>query len=163
MIDDKAQVIIDKRLTDLAKLSAAKAANTMAEALKRASAYVAGMAKRIVYAGHPEHLQGDTGRLRTSIKDELHYPEAYIGSNVIYAAVHEFGATIRPKTKPRLAWRNKATGRWSSALEVTIPKRPYLAPALEGSLAPVEAIFTNTIYTELLGGNPHAVPGGGGE
>lgn len=162
MIDDKAQVIIDKRLTDLAKLSAARAAGSMAEALKRASVYVSGMAKRLVYAGHPEHLNGDTGRLRQSITAEQHYPEAYVGSNVVYAPVHEFGATIRPKNKPRLAWRNKETGQWASALEVTIPKRPYLEPALEGSAPAVEAIFTNTIYTELLGGDPHAMPAGGG-
>ena len=162
MIDDKARVIIDTRLQQLARLSEQTTARSLAQALKRASVWVAGTAKKLVYAGHPEHLDGDTGRLRQSITDQQNYPEAYVGSNVVYAPVHEFGETILPKNKPRLVWRNKKTGQWASALEVTIPKRPYLEPALEGSARAVEAIFTNTVYTELLGGDPDAMPAGGG-
>ena len=161
MIDDKARVIIDTRLQQLARLSEQTTARSLAQGLKRASVWVAGTAKKLVYAGHPEHLDGDTGRLRQSITDQQNYPEAYVGSNVVYAPVHEEGATIRPKQKPRLVWRDRATGRWGTALEVTIPKRPYLAPALEGSQPAIEAIFTNTIYTELLGGEPHSIPAGG--
>lgn len=56
-----------------------------------------------------------------------------VGSNRIYAAVHQFGATIKPVRAKALAFRLGATGPRggkSSALvfakSVTIPQRPYL-------------------------------------
>ncbi len=50
-----------------------------------------------------------------------------IGSNKIYAAVHQFGATIRPKNpKGQLAIRDHKGAFRGLAREVTIPARPYL-------------------------------------
>lgn len=56
-----------------------------------------------------------------------------VGSNRIYAAVHQFGATIKPKNGKALAFRlGKAGPRGGKgsglvfARSVTIPARPYL-------------------------------------
>lgn len=43
-----------------------------------------------------------------------------VGSNLAYAAVHQFGATIKPKSGKLLAFRGHV------AKSVTIPARPYL-------------------------------------
>jgi phage virion morphogenesis protein len=43
-----------------------------------------------------------------------------VGSNLVYAAVHQFGATIKPKSAKVLAFRGHV------AESVTIPARPYL-------------------------------------
>jgi phage virion morphogenesis protein len=53
-----------------------------------------------------------------------------VGTNVVYAAVHQFGAVIRPKTKKRLAFRIPGGG-FRSAASVTIPARPFLGFAQE--------------------------------
>lgn len=43
-----------------------------------------------------------------------------VGSNLVYAAAHQFGATIQPKRAKVLVFRGHA------AKSVTIPARPYL-------------------------------------
>lgn len=56
-----------------------------------------------------------------------------VGSNRVYAAVHQFGATIKPVRAKALAFRLGATGPKGGksfalvrAKAVTIPQRPYL-------------------------------------
>ncbi len=54
-----------------------------------------------------------------------------VGSNRVYAAVHQFGATIRPVRAKALAFRlggvgAKGRGGFVRAQSVTIPARPYL-------------------------------------
>ncbi len=67
---------------------------------------------------------GMRGGLQGSITFDTAGSELAIGSNKIYAGVHQFGATIRPKTAPFLRFRT-ATG-WAAVRSVTIPARPYL-------------------------------------
>ena len=47
-----------------------------------------------------------------------------VGTNKVYAAVHQFGGTIRPRAAPRLAFR--LGQRLVFAGTVTIPARPFL-------------------------------------
>jgi phage virion morphogenesis protein len=47
-----------------------------------------------------------------------------IGTNRVYGAVQQFGATIRPKSAKALVF--KLGGRLVRAKQVTIPARPYL-------------------------------------
>jgi phage virion morphogenesis protein len=47
-----------------------------------------------------------------------------VGTNVLYAAVHQLGATIRPVAAPKLKF--KIGDRWATKSEVTIPARPFL-------------------------------------
>lgn len=67
----------------------------------------------------------DTGHLRDSIVMEAGPDSVTVGTNVIYAAIHQFGGKIVPKKAPHLVFR-----MWDGQLvmtdEVTIPDRPFL-------------------------------------
>lgn len=87
----------------------------------------------------------DTGRLRSSITHDVREGgnsiEGVIGSNVIYARIHELGGVIRPKTPGgKLRFQTKE-GAWVTTDSVTIPARPYLAPAVNSPFAQ-RAIYT---------------------
>ena len=69
--------------------------------------------------------------LRNSITYGAGLAEVRWGSNVVYAAVHQFGATIVPKTARALRFRLGLDGRMVFAKSVTIPARPYLGLSAE--------------------------------
>lgn len=48
-------------------------------------------------------------------------------TNVKYAAIHNYGGIIKPKSKDMLRWKD-ASG-WHAAKQVKIPKRPFLEGA----------------------------------
>ena len=82
-----------------------------------------------LYASHkygPSILVGAgmRGGLQGSITSAVEGNAVLVGSNKIYAAVHQFGAVIRPKVASRL--RFTMGGRAITARSVTIPARPYL-------------------------------------
>ena len=66
----------------------------------------------------------DTGRLRNSISYQATADEVTVGTNVKYAAVHQFGAVIKPKTAKALVF--KAGGQTIFARKVTVPARPFM-------------------------------------
>jgi phage gpG-like protein len=70
-----------------------------------------------------------------------------VGTNVIYAAVHQFGATIRPKKAEALVFRVGNPPRVVKARSVTIPARPVLpTDGLPADYeADVQAIFDDYI------------------
>ncbi|MEX2480199.1 MAG: phage virion morphogenesis protein [Gammaproteobacteria bacterium] len=47
-----------------------------------------------------------------------------VGTNVLYAAIHQLGGTITAKTSKGL--RFKVGGQWATKQQVTIPARPFL-------------------------------------
>lgn len=53
-----------------------------------------------------------------------------VGPNTIYAAIQEFGGTVRAKNVAFLRFKTP-DGFWHSVKEVVIPARPYVFPALE--------------------------------
>lgn len=65
-----------------------------------------------------------SGNLRDSITHRASRDETQVGSNVVYAAIHQFGGTIRAKTAKGL--RFKIGDRFVTKREVTIPARPFL-------------------------------------
>ncbi|MXS82271.1 phage virion morphogenesis protein [Nitrosomonas oligotropha] len=67
----------------------------------------------------------DSSRLLGSITGDSGDDFAEWGSNVIYAAIHQFGGEIRPKSKKALFFRTPSGGG-RSMKKVTIPARPYL-------------------------------------
>jgi len=74
-----------------------------------------------------------TGNLMNSInvkagKTTAHSASVTIGTNVIYAAIHEFGGTIKAKNAPYLCF--VVDGNFVKTKSVEIPARPYLRPAL---------------------------------
>jgi phage virion morphogenesis protein len=66
----------------------------------------------------------DTARLRNSIDYAIAGDTILVGSNVIYALIHQTGGTIKPKTKKALKF--KIGDKWIVAKQVTIKARPYL-------------------------------------
>lgn len=66
----------------------------------------------------------ESGRLRDSISSSPGNDYVRVGTNVIYAAIHQFGGTIVPKNASHLVFR-LATGV-VLAKSVTLPARPYL-------------------------------------
>ena len=64
------------------------------------------------------------GHLRDSITSHAGSDEVEVGSNLIYAGVHQHGATIKPKSAGKLAF--KIGSHLIFADQVTIPARPFL-------------------------------------
>ena len=70
-------------------------------------------------------LKGSPPQLMSSITRRVSRDKVEVGTNKIYAAIHQFGGTIRPKSGEFLVFRG-ADGETVFAREVTIPARPYL-------------------------------------
>lgn len=64
------------------------------------------------------------GHLRNSITHEASADKLEVGSNRIYAAIHQFGGEIKPKAAKQLAFR--IGGHLILTDSVEMPARPYL-------------------------------------
>ena len=104
--------------------------------IKRALIRVgSGLAAQIRIELRRSGLRRRTGDLANSIDFDIREgnlgPEVVAGSfGVRYAAVHEFGATIRPRRAKALRFQIPGGG-WVTTKRVTIPARPYVRPALD--------------------------------
>lgn len=67
----------------------------------------------------------DSNRLYQSITHRAEPDKVTWGTNVIYAAVHQFGATIRAKSANALAF-SLPGGDFAQVQKVEIPARPFL-------------------------------------
>jgi len=65
-----------------------------------------------------------SGRLRSSITYVAGEDQVEIGTNVVYAAMHQLGGTVTAKSAPFLMF--KVGGRFVRKTSVTIPARPFL-------------------------------------
>lgn len=70
----------------------------------------------------------DTAHLRNSVTYELLADGVAVGTNVIYAAVHQFGATISAKNADFLHFM--VVGNHVQKRQVTIPARPFLGVSI---------------------------------
>lgn len=75
----------------------------------------------------------DTGRLQRSITSQVVGQAALVGTNVRYGAVHQFGATITPKTGKYLAVPRPGGGIFLLKKAV-IPARPFMPLSPTGQL-----------------------------
>jgi len=93
-------------------------------------------------------LQRRSGRLRNSITHQVKIEGdnviGRIGTNVVYGRIHELGGEIRPKTARALRFQIPGVG-WRMAQKVTIPKRPYLRPAIEENVSDITRILARRI------------------
>lgn len=67
----------------------------------------------------------DTGRLQRSITSRVDSTGVTVGTNLIYAPTHQFGATIEPKKAKRLVFPGPS-GKLIFAKKVVVPARPFL-------------------------------------
>ena len=93
-----------------------------------------------------------SGTLRRSIQSGISKSgntiTAYLGSSVIYSAIHELGGVIKPKGGNK--WlRFPIQGQWVSVKEVVIPARPYLQPAITENLERISNIIISNIVEEV--------------
>jgi phage gpG-like protein len=66
----------------------------------------------------------DTGQLNASLAHKASRDQVEVGTNKIYAAVMQLGATIHARNAPNLKF--KIGSRWVSKPSVTIPARPFI-------------------------------------
>lgn len=85
----------------------------------------------------------DTGRLKGSIHHQVGSNYVDVGTNVLYAAVHQMGATIRAKGGGKLTFNIPGIG-WRSAESVTIPARPFLGVDSDDRME-IQAIVTDFV------------------
>jgi len=67
----------------------------------------------------------ESSRLANSIQYIAGPSQVEVGSNVIYAGIHQTGGEIRPKNGAALSFALPGGG-WATVGKVTIPARPYL-------------------------------------
>lgn len=90
----------------------------------------------------------DTGRLRSSITSSADGDGVTVGTNVDYAAVHQFGAVIHPKKAGgRLVFANGAGGM-IFAKKVTIPARPFM-PIDRSGAVDLPASYQRTVISRI--------------
>ena len=92
-----------------------------------------------------------TGTLRTSIRYQVDAKVATVGTDLVYAPVQEFGATIRPKRAKMLRFKTR-DGNWVMTKEVKVPPykgRGFLRPALADSQGEIQAIFQKNIFNQI--------------
>lgn len=84
-----------------------------------------------------------TGTLRRSIVEKVSWLVGKVWTNLVYARIHEYWGTIRPKKARRLVFRKN----WKLifAKQVRIPKRPYMQPALKENQKKIHDIFAQEI------------------
>jgi phage gpG-like protein len=80
--------------------------------------------------GDTVHLHSRSGKLSSSLRWWLVGDKAFVGTNLVYAAIHEFGGTIVPRSAKYLHFRTR-DGQWHMVKEVHMPPRPYLAPSIK--------------------------------
>jgi phage virion morphogenesis protein len=95
----------------------------------------------------------DSGRLMNSLTFEASDTGVLVGTNVLYAAAQQLGATIRPVAASHLTFR--IGEQWISVDQVTIPARPFLGVDAED-----EAEIVALVGDWLLG--PLGANDGGG-
>lgn len=67
----------------------------------------------------------NSGNLKKNISYIVKKNTVHVGTNVVYARIHQFGGIIKPKSKKRLTFKT-SNNTFSSTKEVTIPDRPFI-------------------------------------
>lgn len=83
----------------------------------------------------------DNAHLRNSIDYAATSDKVMVGSNLVYARIHQLGGSIRPKNGNYLKFRT-ANGGFISVRKVEMPARPYLGVSA-ADLEEVKAVFTD--------------------
>lgn len=78
------------------------------------------------------------GTLSRSIDYAVSGDQVIVGSGLIYAAPHQFGATIKPKNASRLAFQ--IGNRIVFAMKVVLPPRPFLGVSADNAREILETV-----------------------
>ena len=88
----------------------------------------------------------DRARLRNSIRYKASPDYVVVGTNVKYAAIHQFGGVITPKKAKVLLF--SVGGKKVGAKKVTIPARPFIGIS-EADIKEVEGIILDYLKGTL--------------
>jgi len=112
----------------------------------RQALYAAGSVVQRLAMGNlsGRRLRARSNRLRSSVVTEVRGDEVAIGSNVVYARIHELGGEIVPRTAPALVFRTE-DGAFHRVQRVSMPARHWLSAALEESWGKVREVFETAI------------------
>lgn len=116
---------------------------------------IVGTAREDYLSGpRPSKLGRISGDLARSVFYRVQESSVVVGSNLPYAPVHEFGATIKAMAAPFLVFKT-LDGSWHSKKRVRIPARPFMTPAISDSKEKIRALAAGTFqeaYREARGG-----------
>lgn len=130
---------------DMKKAGFFLARKAMPEIVAKAGFEVEGRVKKAITG---KILKVRSGHLRRSVHTVLHgkgrKAGATVGTSVIYAAVHEFGATIRAKRAKYLRFKIPGIG-FRSVKQVRIPARQPFARTFQKSLRKIDRIIEAVI------------------
>lgn len=91
-----------------------------------------------------------SGRLANSIKWRRIKNGVEVFTNVIYAAIHEFGGVIKPVTKKMLSF--EIDGKRVFTKRVVIPARAYMRPAVDVLRKDITRLWNKLIMDEVKRG-----------
>jgi hypothetical protein len=102
----------------------------------RAPRLTRNLARSIHIGGHEDKAPDFSTSAAGQGRGEVPPPERakgrvkiYIGTNLIYAAIQEYGGEIRPRRAPFLRFR--VDGEWVIARRVRLRAQPYVRPTFE--------------------------------
>lgn len=151
-----------------------RAIRQRAGAFRKASIVALRSSSEIVLGRALENVSGRILHIRSgTLANRLHYQVfeaagiAKVGSPVKYAAIHEYGGTIKhPGGTAYYFIARTGLARWLSnkkaaghnfprtkAHDIVMPARPWLRPALEDSRADIEKQFATEIDAAIKGGS----------
>lgn len=150
MLNMQTKISGNKKLAAKLKRTGRRMDSQMERSMQKALNIVLRSAKQHLTGGLPLNVR--SGRLRGSVTTRISKKSSgslsgAVGSNVIYAPVHEYGAEIRAKNAEYMTFKYK--GMWYRLKEVTIPKRPWLGPAFESNVTRINQVFGRDV-TGLL-------------
>lgn len=88
-----------------------------------------------------------TGTLKRSIESGTRLDRAWVGSNLVYAAIQELGGVITPRTAEYLTFQ--IGNQWVKVRTVTIPARPYIEPTIKKEIGKYTEIIQDEIAKEM--------------
>ena len=138
------KIEVDSKKLDAAlKRAPKKTKRLIQEGLKEAALDVQSDSKK--------NAPWDTGNLRRSITHEIKAMSAKIGTDVVYAAIQEYGGEIRPVKGKYLTF--KINGHWVRTTLSRIPPykgKGYLRPALQSNEKNINQIFSKKFKNILV-------------
>ena len=140
----KATILINDAalMKDLHSLAGKVTGGAMQPAAKAGGFVIEGHAKINVRNNFDKHPTGNLmGSINTKVtKVKAESVEVTVGTNVVYAAIHEFGGTIKAKNKKALVF--EIDGEIKMVKSVIIPARPYMRPAVDNNLTAIRDTIT---------------------
>lgn len=100
-------------------------------------------------------FKNGNGNLANSIQTTLESSsadraEVSVGPTAIYGRIQELGGTVKPLVAKKLWWVGE-DGKLRSAYSVTLPARPYMAPAMNDNTDAIWQAISENLRIEIEG------------